>query len=165
MKPALWVCLLGFVLPASAWASSTPDKPHVFFGDVKADTVQATLDEVYPAAVKAFTDDDWKVAPDSTKMRVLTDWRELRHPLAKLLMGKLWARCEVAIRPLDAHRIALYFRGGLTSPSDFETNPAFGLAKAAYYQGVSGYFRDFHTNIADERKGKPAQPATDTRMP
>ena len=165
MKPALGVCVLGVLLTSSAAASSPPDKPHVFFGEVKADTVQATLDEVYPAAVKAFTDDDWKVAPDSTKKRVLTEWREMRHPLAKLLMGKLWARCDVEIRRLDASHVALYFRGGIASPNDFESNPAFGLAKAAYYEGVSGYFRDFHTNIADGRKGKPAEPATDPRIP
>jgi len=165
MRAALWVGLVGLLVTSSASASSTPEKPHVFFGDVKADTVQATLDEVYPAAVKAFTDDDWKVPPDSTRMRVLTEWREMHHPLAKLLMGKLWARCEVVIRPVDASHLALYFRGGLASPSDFESNPAFALAKAAYYEGVKGYFRDFLTNIADERKGKPAEPASDPRIP
>lgn len=165
MNRVLWISLLGFLITSDATAASTPDKPHVFFGEVKADTVQATLDEVYPAAVKAFTDDDWKVPPDSTRKRVLTEWREMHHPLAKLLMGKLWARCEVVIRPLDANHMALYFRGGLASPSDFESNPAFALAKAAYYEGVKGYFRDFLTNIDDGRKGKPAQSAADPRIP
>ncbi|HKA25260.1 MAG TPA: hypothetical protein VKF80_09780 [Candidatus Eisenbacteria bacterium] len=155
--PSLLVLLL--LVPTPALASSSSAKPHVFFGEVKADTVQATLSEVYPAAVKAFTDDDWKVPFDSTKTHVLTEWREFHHPLAKMLLGKLWARCEVDIRPLDRAHVVLLFRGGIASPNDIESNPAFALAKAAYYEAVHGYYRDLHTNLADERKSKPSDPS------
>src|SRR5262249_55661888 len=112
-----------------------------------------------------FTDDDWKVPPDPTRQRGLPGGGEMHHPLAKPPMGNLWARSEGGIRPPAAARTALISRGGLASPKDFGRNPAFGLAKAAYYEGVKGYFRDFLTNIADERKGKPARAMTDTRIP
>jgi hypothetical protein len=137
--------------PAKAAALS---RPHVFFGEVKADTVMATPEDVFPQAIKAFEDDGWVAKRDTLHGMVVTDWREFHHPLAKLLYGKLMARCEVEIRALDDQRTILLFRGGIASPSDIESNPAFGLAKAAYYEAVHGYYRDLHTGLADEHKGK-----------
>lgn len=139
---------------APAGAAQRPqERPHVFFGEVKADTVQAPLQDVYPEAIKAFTDDGWAAKLDTLHSVVATEWREFHHPLAKLLYGKLMARCEVEIKPLDARRTVLFFRGGIASPSDIESNPAFGLAKAAYYEAVQGYYRDLHTGLADRQSG------------
>lgn len=156
---------LGMVGAAPAGAAERPaQRPHVFFGEVRADTVQAPIQDVYPEAIKAFTDDGWAAKLDTLHSVVVTEWREFHHPLAKLLYGKLMARCEVEIKALDAGRTVLLFRGGLASPSDIESNPAFALAKAAYYEGVHGYYRDLHTGLADRLAGKNRGPeAMDTR--
>ena len=148
--------LLGILVttaPAHA-KEKEPERPHVFFGEVKADTVHASIEDVFPEAIKAFTDDGWTAKRDSVHSAVVTDWRDFHHPLAKLLYGKLMARCEVEIRALDDRRTVLLFRGGIASPSDIESNPAFGLAKAAYYEAVRGYYRDLHTGLADRLSGK-----------
>lgn len=158
--------LLGIALTAPATLARAAERPHVFFGEVKADTVIATPEQVFPEAVKAFTDDGWTARRDTVKSLIVTDWREFHHPLAKLLYGKLMARCEVEIKALDATRTVLLFRGGIASPSDIESNPAFALAKAAYYEGVQGYFRDLHTGLADRQrsKGNPDAQAVEQRM-
>jgi hypothetical protein len=160
--------LLGILVAAGSASfarAGTPAHPHVFFGEVKADTVEATLEDVFPEAIKAFTDDGWTAKRDSLHSAVVTDWRDFHHPLAKLLYGKLMARCEVEIRALGADRTVLFFRGGIASPSDIESNPAFVLAKAAYYEAVRGYYRDLHTGIADRKSGKNRDPQTMDHRP
>lgn len=154
--------LLGILVTAGyakARAAEHPaERPHVFFGEVRADTVLATPEEVFPEAIKAFTDDGWVAKLDTLHSMVVTDWREFHHPLAKLLYGKLMARGEVVIKALDGHRTVLFFRGGIASPSDIESNPAFALAKAAYYEGVQGYYRDLHAGLAHRKAGKNLEP-------
>lgn len=154
--------LLGILMtvggtPAGA-AERPAERPHVFFGEVRTDTVSATPQEVVPEAMKAFTDDGWVAKFDTLHSMVVTDWREFHHPLAKLLYGKLMARGEVVIKGIDDHRTVLFFRGGIASPSDIESNPAFALAKAAYYEGVQGYFRDLHAGLAERLAGKNRVP-------
>jgi hypothetical protein len=139
-------------------AGHPAERPHVFFGEVRTDTVSATPEEVFPEAIKAFTDDGWVAKLDTLHSMVATDWREFHHPLAKLLYGKLMARGEVVIKGLDDHRTVLFFRGGIASPSDIESNPAFALAKAAYYEGVRGYYRDLHAGLAERLAGKNRVP-------
>jgi hypothetical protein len=146
--------LLGILVTAASAQAKEAERPHVFFGEVKADTVTAPIEVVFPEAIKAFTDDGWTAKRDSVHSAVVTDWRDFHHPLAKLLYGKLMARCEVEIRSLDDQHTVLLFRGGIASPSDIESNPAFGLAKAAYYEAVRGYYRDLHTGINDRLAGK-----------
>ena len=153
--------LLGILVTVGnveARGAEPAERPHVFFGEVRADTVQATPEEVFPEAVKAFTDDGWAAKLDTLHSVVVTEWREYHHPLAKLLYGKLMARCEVEIKPIDGHRTALFFRGGIASPSDIESNPAFGLAKAAYYEAVVGYYRDLHTGLTERLARKTRNP-------
>ena len=153
--------LLGILVTvgnAQARGAEPAARPHVFFGEVRSDTVQARPVEVFPEAIKAFTDDGWVAKLDTLHSMVVTDWREFHHPLAKLLYGKLMARGEVEIKPIDDHRTALFFRGGIASQSDIESNPAFGLAKAAYYEGVNGYYRDLHTGLAERLARKNRAP-------
>jgi len=122
---------------------------------MRADTIQATPKEVRPAAQHALEKDHWVVGPASTEARVVTDWKPLSHPLAKLLLGNLRARCVVDIQPLDDNMTIVRFQGGLASPDDLQGNPAFTAAQSQYRDAVANFYRDLAEGIAQARNAEP----------
>ena len=130
-------------------------RPHVYLGDVRADTIQATPREIRPAAQRALESDHWVVASSSTSARVVTEWKEFRHPLARLLLGNIRARCVVDIQPLDERLTIVRFQGGLASADDVQDKPAFSVAQSQYRDAVANFYRDLVEGIAVARNAEP----------
>jgi hypothetical protein len=120
-----------------------------------ADTIQATPREVRPAAQRALEKDRWVVASSSTDARVVTEWKAMSHPLARLLLGNIRARCVVDIQPLDERMTIVRFQGGIASPDDIEGNPAFTAAQSQYRDAVANFYRDLAEGIAVARNAEP----------
>ncbi|HEV8480922.1 MAG TPA: hypothetical protein VGR66_09025 [Candidatus Eisenbacteria bacterium] len=125
---------------------------------MRADTIQATPKEIRPAAQRALETDHWVVASSSTDARVVTEWKAFRHPLARLLLGNIRARCVVDIQPLDGRMTIVRFQGGLASPDDVEDNPVFTAAQSQYRDAVANFYRDLMEGIAEARSAEPAAP-------
>jgi len=151
---------LVFLVPLASVAcltvahAATPPKGHLYVSEARADTLVATPAEVFPAAEKALTDDHWVLSQDSQPNKIVTQWKEFRHPLARLLMGNLHARCVVDIRALDGTRTVVSFRSGLASQKDIESNPAFGLAQSTFRSAVEDFYRDLAAGIEENRSSK-----------
>jgi hypothetical protein len=145
--------LLGLAAgPTVAAAAPTPGAWHVYLAEAETDTLAAPADQVRPAAARAFTDDHWTISGESTSVRVVTGWKAFHHPLARLLLGDLRARCVVDMRALGADRTLVRFQGGLASQSDVAANPAFAAAQIAYRTAVKGWYRDVREGIAGGRR-------------
>jgi hypothetical protein len=142
------VALTAWTLPASA---SAPARPHIYLAEARTDTIEATPVEIFPAAEKALEDDHWVMSKESDQVRIVTDWKEFRHPLAKLVMGNLRARCVVDIQALDERRTVVRFRAGMASEKDIESNPALSIALSTYRGAVKDFYRDLATGIAERR--------------
>jgi hypothetical protein len=149
----------------SAGPSAAAARPRVFLGDVRADTLQATPQEVRPAAALALEKDHWVISPSSTGTHVVTEWKDFSHPLARLLMGKLRARCVVDIQPLDDRLTLVRFQGGIASETDVQENPVFSVAQSTYRGAVQDFYHDLATGIAQERSATPSKPAGASRVP
>jgi len=151
----LGACLL---LVVSAAEGAPASRPRIYLGEVRADTIQATPREIRPAAQRALEGDHWVVASSSTPARVVTDWKEFHHPLARLLLGNIRARCVVDIQPLDERLTIVRFQGGLASPDDVEDKPAFMVAQSQYRDAVANFYRDLVAGIALARNAETAAP-------
>jgi len=146
---------LASVACLTAVHAATPPKGHLYVSEARADTLVATPAEVFPAAEKALTDDRWVLAPDTEPHKIVTQWKEFRHPLARLVMGNLHARCVVDIQALDETRTVVRFRSGLASERDLESNPAFGLAQSTFRSAVDDFYRDLAAGIEERRSAQP----------
>lgn len=161
----LLLALLGSGLTAQA-ADQPASRPRVVLGEVRADTLEATPQEIRPAAERALTKDHWVIAASSTGCRLVTEWKDFRHPLARLLAGKLRARCVVDIQPLDERLTIVRFQGGLASTEgDVEENPVFVLAQSSYRGAVQDFYQALQAGIAEQRNassiestGSPSTP-------
>lgn len=139
----------------TAAQAATPPKGHLYVSEGRADTLVATPAEVFPAAEKALTDDRWVLSGNTEPHKIVTQWKEFRHPLARLVMGNLHARCVVDIQALDETRTVVRFRSGLASDKDIESNPAFGLAQTTFRNAVDGFYRDLAAGIEERRSAQP----------
>ena len=146
------VCVFWVTAPVFAGAAPPATRPHVVLGEMRADTLQATPQEVRPAAARALMRDHWVISPSSTDSHVVTEWKDFHHPLARLLVGQLRARCVVDIQPLDERLTIVRFQGGLASPgSGMEENPVFAVAQSSYRGAVQDFYHDLTTGIAEQR--------------
>ena len=155
-------CCFGAEAAAGAGAPSAA-RGRVFLGEMRADTLEATPQEVRPAAERALTNDHWVISASSTGSRVVTEWKELHHPLARLLAGKIRARCVVDIQALDERLTIVRFQGGLASENDdaYE-NPVFVVARSSYLGAVHDFYHDLQVDIAEQRSGLPSDGSSRT---
>ncbi len=139
--------------PAQATPAGTPWQ--VYMAEVRIDTLAAPVGVVLPAAEQALTDDHWKLSRDCTPARLVTDWKDLQHPLARLLMGHVRARCVVDLRALGPSRTLVRFQSGMASQSNLRANPAFAAAQLAYRSAVDNWYRDVRAAVAAQRQMGP----------
>ena len=174
ISPASTVVVLGlagscfWAGPASSGADASPSSsgPRVFLGDVRADTLEATPAEVRPAAERSLTKDHWVISPSSTGSRLVTEWKEFRHPLARLLAGKLRARCVVDIRPLDERLTIVRFQGGIASAqSGMQENAIFAVAQSSYRGAVQDFYDGLQASIAEQRSSSSSELSAPLRVP
>ena len=149
-----WAWLLG---PAPAIAASS-SPAHLYVAEARTDTLEATPAEIFPAAEKALENDHWTVSKSTAGHRIVTEWKEFHHPLARLFMGNLRARCVVEVHPLDDRHTIVRFQSGLASENDIESNPALAVAQSVYRGAVRDFYRDLTTGIEAQRSGKPSDP-------
>jgi len=138
----------------------------VYLGEMRTDTLEATPQEIRPAAERALTDDHWVISSSSTGSRLVTDWKEFRHPLARLFVGKLRARCVVDIQSLDERLTIVRFQGGIASQGeDVEENPVFPAVQSTYRGAVKDFYHDLQADIASQRAAGFAEPVGSSRVP
>jgi hypothetical protein len=173
ISPPCTVLLLGLAgscflpAPASSGAeAASASGPRVFLGDVRADTLQATPAEILPAAERSLTKDHWVISPSSTGSRLVTEWKEFRHPLARLLAGKLRARCVVDIRALDERLTIVRFQGGIASAqSGMQENAIFAVAQSSYRGAVQDFYDGLQASIAEQRNASSSEFSGPLRVP
>jgi hypothetical protein len=159
-------CVFSVTAPAFAGAPAPASKARVVLGEMRADTLEATPQEVRPAAERALTRDHWVISPSSTNARVVTEWKEFHHPLARLLVGKLCARCVVDILALDDRLTIVRFQGGLASPDGgMEENPVFAVAQSSYRVAVQDFYHDLTAGIAEARAANASEAPGSSRIP
>jgi hypothetical protein len=128
--------------PASAWGGDTPapetrveseGRRGVHFAGAKSDTLAYPWREVLPVASEQLEKDHWQIQQaDTSKGRIISRWKPLKHLLARVFLGSVMARVVVDIVPLEASRTAITIRGGLASDGDLKSNPGFHAAQGAY---------------------------------
>jgi hypothetical protein len=133
---------------------------------MQADTLEATPQEIRPAAERSLIFDHWVISSSSTGSRLVTEWKEFKHPLARLLAGKLRARCVVDIQPLDERLTIIRFQAGIASSEDgFEESPVYALAQSSYRGAVQDFYQRLQASIAEERNASPSESSTPLRVP
>ena len=152
------VALTAWFLPARAASAAAAPRPCFYLAEARTDTLEATPKEIFPAAERALENDHWVMSKESGGDRIVTDWKEFHHPLARLIMGNLRARCVVDIQALDDRHTVVRFRAGLASERDIESNPALPIAQSTYRGAVRDFYRDLATGIAEHRSGKALEP-------
>jgi hypothetical protein len=156
----LALLLPGLARPRPAHATPAGAPWKVYMAEVRVDTLAASVGEVLPAAERALTDDHWKLSRECTAARLVTDWKQLHHPLARLLIGDVRARCVVDLRALGPARTLVRFQSGMASQSNLEANPAFAAAQLAYRSAVDNWYRDVREAVAVEKGMGPLGAAT-----
>jgi hypothetical protein len=132
---------------------------------MRSDTLQATPQEVRPAAERALTRDHWVISASSTDSHVVTEWKDFHHPLARLLVGNLRARCVVDIQPLDDRLTIVRFQGGIASPDgNVQENPVFAVAQSSYRGAVQDFYHDLTTGIAEQRAANSTEASGSSRI-
>ena len=160
-----WTGVYFLAAPAPTGAGAPASRPRVYLGEMRADTIVATPQEIRPAAEHALEKDHWAISASSTGSRVVTEWKDFRHPLARLLMGKLRARCVVDIQPLDDTKTIVRFQGGLASDGDVADNPAFAVAQSTYRGAVEDFYHDLAAGIAEQRNSASSEALGSMRSP
>lgn len=116
------------------------------------DTLDARVPDVVGAAVRCLQADDWHVETrDRGRGDLVTAWKELHHPLARILMGRVDARCAVAVRSIDDGRTMVVFQGALASREPLDGNPALRLAMNKYRDAAHGWQREVRGDLAAHR--------------
>lgn len=155
------LALPGAAPPVSDTAAQAPDTARAI-GDRNGwivslavpcrDTLDAPLPDVVGAAVRCLEADDWRVEKgDRARGDLVTAWKELRHPMAKILMGRVDARCAVAVRPIEDGRTMVVFQGALASRESLEGNPALRLAMNKYRDAAHDWQREVRGDLAIRR--------------
>ncbi|MGE5175961.1 MAG: hypothetical protein ACM3JJ_06245 [Hyphomicrobiales bacterium] len=158
---ALAVSLLALTGAAPAPPAATPDPPDtagaigsrhgwiVSLAEPCRDTLDAPAPDVVQAAERCLEADDWHVdTRDRDRGDLVTRWKELKHPLARILMGHVEARCAVAVRPIEDGRTMVVFQGAIASRETLEGNPAYRLAMKQYRNAAHGWQREVRGDLA-----------------
>ena len=128
-----WAGLLG---PGAARAGAPDgDTPStkVAYAGASRDTLAYDWRDVYPAAIEELKYSDWTIQrADTASRRVVTRWKPLKHPLVRVFLGSVMARCVVDVVPLADGRTQLTIQGGLASDSDIEGSAGYAAAVAVY---------------------------------
>jgi len=109
-------------------------------GTPQVDTLSYAPRDVLPAALHQFQTDHWEIyTTDPRDIRIVTLWKPMHHPLVRLFMGSVNARCTVTIKPVGRTRTELVFQADLASHHDLERNPMYGTAKKEYVKSARHY--------------------------
>ena len=108
--------------------------------------------DVLPAALHQFQRDHWLIyATDARDGRIITLWKPMRHPLVRLFMGSVHARCTVTMKPLGRTGTRMIFQGDLASHRDLQRNPMFGAAQHEYVKGARQYAAEVREYLESNR--------------
>ena len=166
LRPATAVALAWAVLCAGAGLAPGPaagdehpaaaSRWKLLRGVSISDTVSSSRAEAYDAAVAVLLKEGWTIAEDrSDSTRIVTEWKPIRHLLARLAAGEVRARCMVRLAPAGPARTALTLDGRLATPAGAGEKPALGLAQRIYEEKS----RDFLKNVAKELARRAASGA------
>jgi len=127
-----------------------------------SDTVAAPHAEAYDAAVAVLHREGWTIAEGrSDSTRIVTEWKPIRHLLARLAAGEVRARCLVRLAPAGPERTALTLDGRLATPASAGENPALGLAQRIYEEKSRAYLKNVAKELARRgASGAGGSPAT-----
>jgi hypothetical protein len=145
------LCAASWLAPSrSAAADQPPDasKWKLHMGTTVADTVTATRQQAYDAAVAVLHNDGWTIAAGrSDPERIVTDWKRLRHILVRLVAGEVRARCVVRVSPLGPTQTAVSIEGGLVTSSSAVASSVMGLAQHTYEMESRAYLTKVSTEL------------------
>ncbi len=126
---------------------------NVYLADACSDTLAAAVPDIIPSVERTLKADDWRIEhSDASRGNVVTSWKRIQHPLAKILLGKVEARCAVVLRPLDARRTVVTIQGGIASREDVSANPALVLARHAYRSATQVWQRELRDDLTAHRE-------------
>ncbi len=125
----------------------------VYLADACSDTLAAAMPDILPSVERTLKADDWRIEhSDASRGDVVTSWKRIQHPLAKILLGKVEARCAVTLRPLDPRRTVVTIQGGISSREDVSANPALVLARHAYRNATQVWQRELRNDLTARRE-------------
>jgi len=120
----------------------------LFPAEARVDTLPFPIPDLVPAARREFESDNWTIfVEEPSQGLVVTRWKQIHHPLLWLLMGKTFARVTVQMRPVDANRTQVVFRGDLASHRSFEGSPVLPAARRAYAKAASNWRRNVTADL------------------
>ena len=132
---------------------------NVFLADACTDTLAAPLNDVVPSVEWTLKADDWRIDhTDAARGDVLTSWKRIQHPLAKMLLGHIEGRCAVWLRPLDDARTVVTIQGGIASRQDISANPALVLAQHAYRNATRDWQRELRSDLSARQELRASTP-------
>lgn len=150
---------LAVLAGASADASDTAGEIgtrkgwRVYLADACSDTLAASVPDIIPSVERTLKADEWRIDhADASRGDVVTSWKRIQHPLARILLGKIEARCAVVVRPLDPRRTVVTIQGGIASREDVSANPALVLARHAYRNATLGWQRELRDDLTAHRE-------------
>ncbi|MGH7682368.1 MAG: hypothetical protein ACRENN_10335 [Candidatus Eiseniibacteriota bacterium] len=121
---------------------------NVYLAEACADTVPAEIDDVVGAVRRTLEADQWHIEhADASTGHVVTRWKKIQHPLARLLLGPVEARCAVAAIPFGPGLTIVMFQGGIASRDDIAQNPGLVLAKRAYRNAARDWQADLLADL------------------
>lgn len=139
--------------------SGNPKHPwKMFSGTPRADTLCFALSDIIPVALQRFEIDRWEIFTlDGDQGQIVTRWKAMRHPLLRLFMGRVNARCTVRMRPLGANLTRVEFQADLASHRDFESSSMFGAVSRAYAKAARNYVFEVRDSL-DTRRARSSPP-------
>jgi len=158
------IVVLGGVL-AGAFAAVDPaaareERPgiKVHAAGARTDTLTASWREVYRVAAIELEKNDWTIQQEDTaQRRIVTHWKRVDHPLARLVYGDLQARCVVDVTPLSESTTAVTIRGGMAGPEDLDHSPVFAAAQHAYQHATERWANRVRAELARLATVEPAR--------
>jgi len=162
---------LAFAPDRAGAAPAEEPQQKVAFAGASRDTLPFDWRDVYPVAIAQLTANDWTIQrADTVTRRVVTRWKPMKHPLARIFLGSVMARCVVDVLPLADGRTELTIQGGLASDSDIEGSAGYAAAKAVYRGATERWIgRVLAALEAQARQGLVVRiepgPSTSARVP
>jgi hypothetical protein len=124
----------------------------------RADTLCFALSDIIPVAIQRFEIDRWEIFTlDGGQGQIVTRWKAMHHPLLRLFMGRVNARCTVRMRPLGANLTRLEFQADLASHHDLRGSPMFGAVTRAYAKAARNYVAEVRDSL-DTRRARSSPP-------
>ncbi len=141
---------------------SRPEHPwKILSGVPRVDTLPYPQGDVMKAARRQLERDGWQIyrlesqiyGLDATRGEIVTKWKPLRHPLLRIFVGSVRARCTVVIEPLGPDRSRMVFRGDIVSHRDLRRSPMIGASRHAYAKAARHYETEVRQYLCDRRRG------------